>query len=335
MRITDSTVSMSSAHKSMQLAQARTVRNRRAGDPGEQSLGFYQNFLSQPLKQINSGGLRPGNADAIRSIRLQLLHRIFDFLRGMHSCDTASIYDVSSGETPEGFSNGSSGVSPGSIWVRTASNSFIYHEEEATSFVSSGTVKCADGREIDFGVELSMTRSFTQMYEEFTIEDYFVTDPLVINIDSDITGLSDFKFLFDLDCDGQKENISFAGAGSGFLALDLNNDGTINDGSELFGTKSGNGFADLAKYDSDHDGWIDEDDDIFSRLKVWTKDENGNDKLLNLKEADVGAIFLGNAKTQFSLNNMYNRTDAYIRSTGVFLRESGTVGTLAQLDMTS
>ena len=131
------------------------------------------------------------------------------------------------------------------------------------------------------------------------------------------------------------ENISFAGAGSGFLALDMNDDGIINDGSELFGTKSGNGFADLAEYDSDHDGWIDEDDDIFSRLKVWTKDEYGNDKLLNLKEADVGAIFLGSARTQFSLNNVYNRTDAYIRSTGVFLRESGAVGTLAQLDMTS
>ncbi len=335
MRITDSTVSMSSAHKSMQLAQARTVRNRRAGDPGDQSLGFYQNFLSQPLRQLNTGNIRMNNADAIRSIRLQLLHRIFDYLRGMHSCDTSDIHDMSSGESSEGFSGRSAGVSPGSIWVRTASNSFIYHEEEATSFVSSGTVKCADGREIDFGVELSMSRSFTQMYEEFTIEDYFVTDPLVINIDSDITSVSDFKFLFDLDGDGEKENISFAGAGSGFLALDQNGDGIINDGRELFGTRSGNGFADLAEHDSDKDGWIDEDDDIFSKLRIWTKDEYGNDKLLSLKDADVGAIFLGNVNTQFSLNDMYNRTDAYIRSTGVFLRESGAVGTLAQVDLTS
>ncbi|MBO4900503.1 MAG: hypothetical protein J5509_09445 [Lachnospiraceae bacterium] len=336
MRITDSTVSMSSAHKSMQLAQARTVRDRRAGDPGEQSLGFYQNYLNQPLKQLNSvAGSRLNNADAIRSIRMQLLHRIFDFLRGMHSCGTSDIYDVSSGAAASDGSGGPGGVSPGSIWVRTASNSFIYHEEETTSFVSSGLVRCADGREIDFGVEMSMTRSFTQMYQDFTVQDYFVTDPLVINIDSDITSVSDFKFLFDLDCDGREESVSFAGAGSGFLALDINDDGIINNGSELFGTRSGNGFADLAGYDSDGDGWIDEDDDIFNRLKVWTKDENGKDKLLNLKEADVGAIFLGNVNTQFSLNNAFNRTDAYIRSTGVFLRESGMVGTLAQVDLTS
>ena len=115
MRITDSTVSMSSAHKSMQLAQARTVRNRRAGDPGEQSLGFYQNFLSQPLKQINTGTLRPASAEAIRSIRIQLLHRIFDFLRGMHSYDSSCVYDVSSNDTISDGSDTVSGVSPGSI----------------------------------------------------------------------------------------------------------------------------------------------------------------------------------------------------------------------------
>ena len=35
-------------------------------------------------------------------------------------------------------------------------------------------------------------------------------------------------------------------------------------------------FKDLAEYDEDHNGWIDENDSIFSKLKVWTKDENGN-----------------------------------------------------------
>ena len=67
----------------------------------------------------------------------------------------------------------------------------------------------------------------------------------------------------------------------------------INDGNELFGTKSGDGFKDLAKYDKDRNGWIDEADDIFDDLRIWTKDEQGNDKLLTLKEAGVGAIYLG------------------------------------------
>ena len=129
-------------------------------------------------------------------------------------------------------------------------------------------------------------------------------------------------------------SISFAGQGSGLLVLDINGDGTINDGSELFGTKSGDGFKDLAGYDNDGNGWIDENDSVFSRLKVWTKDAEGNDYLINLKEADVGAIYLGNADTQFSLKNDENKLNAEIKKTGIYLRESsGAVGTLNHVDM--
>ena len=149
-----------------------------------------------------------------------------------------------------------------------------------------------------------------------------------------MASVSDQKFLFDLDGDGKKENISFTGKGSGFLALDKNGDGVINDGNELFGTKSGDGFKDLAKYDKDRNGWIDEADDIFDDLRIWTKDEQGNDKLLTLKEAGVGAIYLGNASTQFSLNNQQtNHTNAMIRSTGVYLKESGEAGTIQHVDL--
>ena len=62
--------------------------------------------------------------------------------------------------------------------------------------------------------------------------------------------LSDQTFYFDLDADGKEEEISVLN-GSGYLALDKNGDGVINDGSELFGTKNGDGFADLARYDED------------------------------------------------------------------------------------
>ena len=144
--------------------------------------------------------------------------------------------------------------------------------------------------------------------------------------------LGQMKTFFDLDADGKEEEMSFVGKGSGFLALDKNGDGTINDGSELFGTQSGDGFKDLAAYDKDGNGWIDEADDIFKDLKVWTKDEEGNNKLLNLKEAGVGAIYLGSADTQFSLNNEQNKTNAVIRKTGIYLKESGEVGTVQHVD---
>ena len=67
---------------------------------------------------------------------------------------------------------------------------------------------------------------------------------------------------------------------------------------------------------------------------VWTKDENGQDKLLDLKKADVGAIYLGNADTQFSLKDEDNNLHGEIRKTGVYLKEStGAVGTLNHVDL--
>ena len=211
-----------------------------------------------------------------------------------------------------------------------------YHSEtETTSFSTTGVVKTADGREISFGLNMEMSRSFAEYYEEsYDIGVLHCTDPLVINLDSNIAELSDQTFFFDLDCDGTQEEISTLRSGSGYLALDLNGDGVINDGSELFGTKSGNGFADLAKYDSDGDGWSDEDDEIWSKLLIWTKDEKGDDKLYHLSEAGVGAICLQNNRTEFSLNSQTdNHTNGIIRNTGIFLYENGGVGTVQHLDL--
>lgn len=222
----------------------------------------------------------------------------------------------------------------GQEWkIQTVTSSF-FAEHEVTEYSTQGKVCTADGREITFGISVEMSRSFVEATEVYTEGSYVLKDPLVINLDSDIAEVSDKKFYFDLDADGKEEEISELGSGSGYLALDKNGDGVINDGSELFGTKSGNGFADLAAYDGDGNGWIDEADDIFSQLKVWVKDENGENRLLDLKEAGVGAIFLGSADTRFSLTNAEtNATNAIIQKTGVYLRENGTAGTVQHVDL--
>lgn len=210
-----------------------------------------------------------------------------------------------------------------------------YYEKEVTGFDTKGKVVTADGREIDFNINVSMSRTF---YEASETEINFgaekrMKDPLVINLNSNIASVSDQKFFFDIDADGELDEISMLSSGSGYLALDKNGDGTINDGSELFGTASGNGFADLAAYDEDGNGWIDEADAIFSKLKIWCMDENGNSHLYGLSESGVGAIYLGSEATEFSLKSASNETNAVIRQSGVFLYENGTVGTIQQMDL--
>jgi len=222
----------------------------------------------------------------------------------------------------------------GSTWVRTTATSAFVTEVEHTTFETTGMVKTSDGREISFGVSLEMSRAFCAKYDSLVQEEIIFTDPLIINMDGNVGNVSDQKFLFDLNSDGQEEEVSFAGQGSGFLAIDKNKDGKINDGNELFGTKSGNGFKDLAEYDSDHNGWIDENDEIFDDLRVWTKGPNGEDRLVSLLESDVGAIYLGYTDTEFTLNNFEsNEVNGMVRSTGVFLKESGGVGTVQHVDL--
>ena len=222
----------------------------------------------------------------------------------------------------------------GTTWQRVTATSGFMSESESTTFASAGMVQTQDGRSISFNIEVSMSRAFTAEFNTLETQNYIKTDPLMINLDTNIGSVSDQKFFFDLDSDGKKEEISYAGKGSGFLALDQNEDGTINDGSELFGTKSGDGFKDLARNDEDGNGWIDENDSVFSRLKIWTKDSEGNDYLIDLKKADVGAIYLGNQETQFSLKDDANRLNAEIKKTGIYLKESsGAVGTLNHVDL--
>lgn len=211
---------------------------------------------------------------------------------------------------------------------------YYYAETETTCFQTTGTAITADGRELSFHISLEMSRSFTQMASEsIDFGQPRLCDPLVINLNTNVASVSDQKFFFDIDADSTEEEISMLGADSGYLALDNNEDGVINDGSELFGTQSGNGFKDLLAYDKDGNGWIDEADSIFDKLKIWSMDEHGNTTLIDLLEAGVGAIYLGYENTEFSLKNAENETNAVIQKTGLFLFEDGTSGTVQQMDL--
>ena len=195
----------------------------------------------------------------------------------------------------------------------------FFQEAERLQMGAMGTITTDDGRKVDFALGLDMARNF-ELEESLTQQETTRTliDPLVINLDGGAASLTSSSFSFDLDADGHEEEISFVGQGSGFLALDMNKDGLINDGSELFGTQGTEGFADLARYDGDGNMWIDENDEIFNDLKVWTRNEQGEDQLLSLKEAGVGAIYLGSTTSSFELTDSENNLLGQVKRSGVF-----------------
>ena len=89
------------------------------------------------------------------------------------------------------------------------------------------------------------------------------------------TSLSISTGKFDLLNNGNAINSGWISPDDGFLAIDTNGNGIIDNRSELFGGAIGEGFAKLADFDSNHDGKVDSHDARYAELEVW-QDVNGN-----------------------------------------------------------
>ena len=213
-----------------------------------------------------------------------------------------------------------------------------YYEYQEMSFEATGIVKTADGRQIQFDMNVMMSHEFYTSNSttiDIALQTGRLCDPLVVSFDGLLPSFTEDRYEFDLIVGGELENIFMPTNGSGFLALDKNGNGVIDDGSELFGAATGNGFAELAAYDDDGNGWIDENDTVFEQLKIMFMDkESGEFMLVSLKEAGIGAIYLGSADTNYEINSDKHETQGIIRKSGFFLYENGNSGSIHHIDLT-
>lgn len=209
-----------------------------------------------------------------------------------------------------------------------------YSEVEKMHFAAEGQVVTQDGQQIAFQAELYMSRSFTNTTSVTLLNGQPVMkDPLVINFDGTGAQLERTRFAFDLDSDGTEEQIANLRPNSGYLALDKNGDGAINNGQELFGPTSNNGFAELAAYDEDGNGFIDEGDAVYSQLRIWQRDSAGASRLLALGDKQIGAIYLGHILSPLQLKAADNTSLGEVVASGVFLREDGSAGVVQQINL--
>lgn len=349
MKIANASLEMASSHVFQQSSSVRESLRMWVGKQRPEFEGRNQPAAREPV-QISDAGKSAQQTDSIDNKkdasngdpRIQMLISLIEALTGRK----VTIFDASqlqaaqaqnTGDLPQATQQSSQQTSqqPAGYGVEYDYHA-SYSESEQTSFAASGTVQTVDGKRIDFQVSLAMQRSYS---EETSVslrlgDATRKTDPLVINFAGTAAQLTNTRFQFDLNSDGTAENINFVGQGSGFLVFDRNHDGKANNGSELFGPASGNGFQELAALDSDNNGWIDENDTAYQDLRVWSKDTAGKDQLRTLKEANVGAIALNNVSTPFDLKNAANETLGQIKSSSIFLGDDGKAGTVQQIDLT-
>ncbi|HWQ80553.1 MAG TPA: hypothetical protein VN381_17130 [Anaerovoracaceae bacterium] len=208
----------------------------------------------------------------------------------------------------------------------------IQIERSRVSFSAEGVVKTADGREISLNLNFNIDQEIVR-YSSFELRaGDALKDPLVINFGGSVASFRDRTMTFDIDFDGDRDTLQMLNANSGYLALDLNGNGAVDDGRELFGPKTDHGYAELAEYDEDGNGWIDENDSIFNHLKIWYHDEQGVSRLAALTDKNVGAIYLGSVDTKMNMYSSAGMAGA-LRESGLVLLENGESRIMQELDV--
>ena len=152
-------------------------------------------------------------------------------------------------------------------------------------------------------------------------------DPLAIDFGTariDLTTLDNGVY-FDLDNNGFAEKTAWIGTEDGFLALDVNGNGRIDNGSELFGDqfirfnnqRSEYGFQALNDFDINGDGRITNEDPVYGNLLVWIdgnhNGESEESELFTLQEKNITAISVEYSESNYRDTN----TGTYIAETAL------------------
>jgi len=161
-------------------------------------------------------------------------------------------------------------------------------------------------------------------------------DPIILDLTGDGYAFG-ASALFDMNADGIVDRVTWNSSNDGILALDLDGNGTIDSGSEIFtpgfgGGKFANGTEALASLDDNGDGVIDANDAAFAKLLVW-QDANADGvsdagELSGLADHGIVSIATGAVSTDETIDGQA------VTARGTFTRADGSTGEYieAQLD---
>jgi len=188
--------------------------------------------------------------------------------------------------------------------------------------------------------ELSLNYNFAlsskrTSYSKIEMSAAALKDPLIVQFGSqglgDIKGQKDFA----INQDDTLDNLPIFSGDVGYLVYDKNNNQQADNGSELFGPKTGQGFAELALLDSNKNGFIDAEDQQFEQLFLWqpSDEDEQTAQWISLKDAKIQAISLSAINTPFDFYDQHGQIQAQLRQSSFAISDDGYGRGVHQVDV--
>lgn len=202
-------------------------------------------------------------------------------------------------------------------------------EESGLNLSFEGVLRTQEGVDISFSLSIQWKQEFVETERIRMQNGAEMEDPIIISLDGK-PPVSPEKFDFNLTPTApQLNNLA---AGSGYLVNDLNANGRADNGLELFGPKTSDGFAELAAYDDDGNGWIDSADAVFKQLYLWSP-QQGDGKMLSLEQVGIGAISLSSVNIDYMQKSSIDTPLARFKEASIAVGEKGEAYGIFSIDL--
>lgn len=205
--------------------------------------------------------------------------------------------------------------------------SYRYQELHANL---SGELSLADGSALQWSFDLAM-REEQFSYRQFT--ESSLQDPLIVSLSGNPVELARKGTNFDFYGNGERYQLPDLGKGQFYLMRDRNQNQQLDSGLELFGPRTGQGFAELAALDDNQNSFIEKSDSQWQSLHLWSRQHG----LQSLEQAGIQAISAESVATSFGLYDGEALLGRIARS-GIFVGEPSVsdayrIGLVQQVDL--
>ena len=193
---------------------------------------------------------------------------------------------------------------------------------------------------LDYSFELTSEQI---RYNSFETQAGNLKDPILVQFGNQSLGHIEGEQDFDINNDNTLDALPIFSGDVGYLVYDQNANGRADNGSELFGPNSGNGFGELALLDDNKNGFIDKNDTGFEQLYLWQPsgqgqpDGNGQvdeqGQWLSLADAGIAAINLDAISTPYAFYDEEDQIQAQLRQSSFAIGENGQGYGVHQIDV--